>query len=127
VPQPQGSNDGPAGQAPAAAVALANPSPQPAQQAPPQAAPPAPAPAAAANRRPNYQLIQVAAVNDIGRARQLQLQLKDAGFDSYWESVRTGKGDIVRVRVSADRGAGSVAATLAALRKLGFDPILVNP
>jgi len=73
------------------------------------------------------QLIQVAAVNDIARGRDLQRQLRAAGFDAYWESVRTKKGDVVRVRVSVDRSTQNVQEVLASLRGRGFEPILVNP
>jgi cell division septation protein DedD len=48
-------------------------------------------------------------------------------MDAYWESVRTAKGDIVRVRVSVDPKTQSVAEAIAKLKALGFDPILVNP
>ncbi len=73
------------------------------------------------------QLIQVMAVHEIGRGRQLQRQLKEAGFDSYWEMVRTPRGDVVRIRVAVPRHAGRIDETLAALRRLGFEPILVGP
>jgi cell division septation protein DedD len=71
--------------------------------------------------------LQVAAVNDINRGRELQRQLRAAGMDAYWESVRTAKGDIVRVRVSVDPKTQSVAEAIAKLKAMGFDPILVNP
>jgi general secretion pathway protein D len=109
----------------AAAVAAAG--------APAAAATPAPAPADSVAdarlpaARPAQQLIQVSAIHDIARGRQLQLQLKEAGFDSYWESVRTPNGDVVRVRVAVDRQAGRIADALSALRRLGFDPVLVGP
>jgi len=73
------------------------------------------------------QLLQVAAVNDIARGRELQRKLREAGMDAYWESVRTNKGDVVRVRVSVDPATQSVAETLAKLKAMGFDPIIVNP
>jgi cell division septation protein DedD len=73
------------------------------------------------------QLIQVAAVSSIAKGRELQRDLRAAGFDAYWESVRTGKGDVVRVRISVDRATQSVAETLADLTRRGFKPILVNP
>ena len=75
------------------------------------------------------QLIQVAAVSDIAKGRELQRQLRAAGFDAYWESVRVPnkKGDVVRVRVSIDRATRGVVETLAELKKRGYDPILVNP
>ena len=87
------------------------------------AAPGAAAPAA------GTQLIQVVAISDVARARELQRQLRAAGFDAYWESVRQGdgKGEIVRVRVAVDRTRQSVAETIAELKRRGFEPTLVNP
>jgi cell division septation protein DedD len=68
-------------------------------------------------------------VAEIARGRDLQRQLRAAGFDAYWESVRVPgrKDDVVRVRVSVDRATQSVGEVLAELKKRGFDPILVNP
>src|SRR5262249_9794133 len=75
------------------------------------------------------QLIQVASVTDVNKGRELQKQLRAAGFDAYWESVRApdNKGEIVRVRVAVDRATQSVAATMAELQNRGFQPTLVNP
>jgi general secretion pathway protein D len=75
------------------------------------------------------QLIQVAAVDDIAKGRDLQRRLRAAGFDAYWESVRhpDRKGELIRVRVAVDRATQSVAGTLAELQKRGFEPVLVNP
>jgi cell division septation protein DedD len=73
------------------------------------------------------QLLQVAAVNDVARGRELQRKLREAGMDAYWESVRTKTGEVVRVRVSVDPATQSVAETLAKLKAMGFDPIIVNP
>jgi general secretion pathway protein D len=72
-----------------------------------------------------YQLIQVSAVHDIGRGRQLQQRLTEAGFDSYWESVRTTEGDVVRIRISVERRAARIADAISMLRRLGYDPVLV--
>ena len=73
------------------------------------------------------QLLQVAAVSDIGRGRELQRKLREAGLDAYWESVKTPKGDVVRVRVSVDLATQKVADTIAKLKAMGFDPIIVAP
>ncbi len=73
------------------------------------------------------QLVQVATVNEIARGRELQRQLRDAGFDAYWESVRTGSGEMVRVRVSVNQATQSVADTVAKLKAMGFDPVVVTP
>ncbi len=143
--------------APAPAPAPQSAAPQPAQASPPEATPAAPAlsqratlppPAAAEPPAPaapvtgafaaapgaaapaaGTQLIQVAAIGDLAKARELQRQLRAAGFDAYWESVRrpNGKGEVVRVRVAVDRARQSVAETLAELKRRGFEPTLVNP
>ena len=73
------------------------------------------------------QLVQVATVNEIVRARELQRQLRDAGFDAYWESVKTGSGEVVRVRISVNQATQSVADTVAKLKAMGFDPVVVAP
>jgi general secretion pathway protein D len=100
--------------APSAAIALA----------PPPAAAPSPAAPPAGG---GAQLIQVAATSDMARGRDLQRQLRAAGFDAYWEIVRGDKGDLVRVRVAVDRATRSVDDTLAALRARGLQPVLVAP
>lgn len=131
--------------APMPEPAPARPAPEPARiPAPPPAAPPvasAPPPTAVAKAdsgafaaRPSTspagstQLLQVAAVNDIARGRDLQRQLRAAGMDAYWESVRAQGGkDVVRVRVSVDPTTQSVADAIAKLKSMGFDPIIVTP
>ncbi len=82
-----------------------------------------PGPAAASGGN----LVQVAAVSQISRGRELQRQLREAGFDAYWESVKTRSGDVVRVRVSVDTATQSVADTIARLKAMGFDPVVVAP
>jgi general secretion pathway protein D len=74
-----------------------------------------------------YQLIQVSSVHDVGRGRQLQQRLKEAGFDSYWESVHSNEGDVVRIRISVERQARRIADALSTLRQLGYEPVLVDP
>ena len=71
--------------------------------------------------------MQVASVTEISRGRELQRQLRAAGFDAYWESVKTKKGDVVRVRVSVDTATQSMAETIARLKAMGFDPVVVTP
>lgn len=66
-------------------------------------------------------------MSQIGRGRELQQQLRQAGFDAYWESVKTRGGEVVRVRVSVDTATQSMADTLARLKAMGFDPIIVAP
>jgi general secretion pathway protein D len=114
---------------PATVLAAASSRPEPAAAAPARAAVAAMAAVAAASptRAKPYQLIQVSAVHDIGRGRQLQQRLQEAGFDSYWESVRTAEGDVVRIRISVERRAAKIADALSILRRLGYDPVLVGP
>jgi cell division septation protein DedD len=71
--------------------------------------------------------LQVAAVTEIARGRDLQRRLREAGFDAYWELVKTKKGDVIRVRVSVDQATQTVAETIAKLKSMGFDPIIVAP
>ncbi|MGH6609715.1 MAG: type II secretion system secretin GspD, partial [Burkholderiaceae bacterium] len=73
------------------------------------------------------QLLQVAAVDDIARGRELQRQLRAAGMDAYWESVTTKGKDQVRVRVTVDPAVQSMADAIAKLKSMGFDPIVVTP
>jgi general secretion pathway protein D len=107
------------------------PAPAPVQPKPSAATAPAPTGAFAASSAvptpASVQLLQVATVNDVARGRELQRKLREAGMDAYWESVRTQTGDVVRVRVSVDPATQSVADTIAKLKAMGLDPIIVNP
>ncbi|HEY4038742.1 MAG TPA: hypothetical protein VGM15_07970, partial [Burkholderiaceae bacterium] len=110
-----------AGRTPASASTAATVQAGPAAKADPL--PPNPAGSAGASP---YQLIQISAVPDIGHGRELQRQLKRAGFDSYWESVSTPEGDVVRIRVSVEREPTKIADAMSLLRQLGYDPVLVG-
>jgi general secretion pathway protein D len=120
-----------------AAPAVSNPAQRPGAPAtPPKVPSPAPAPSGAFVATPGAepprggtQLIEVASVSDVNKGRDLQKQLRAAGFDAYWESVRApdNKSDLVRVRVAVDRATQSVTATMADLQKRGFQPVLVTP
>jgi cell division septation protein DedD len=117
--------------------AMPGPGPAPSGEPPPSSSTGAPPPAAAPSSgafaaqgpAPNsgIQLVQVAAVDEIARGRELQRQLRDAGFDAYWESVKSGGGEVVRVRIAVNQATQSVADTVAKLRAMGFDPIIVTP
>jgi general secretion pathway protein D len=133
APEPQlPQRDAPEPQAPREAPAPA-PAPE-SKGAPTGSAAPPPAPSGATAAAPTetavpprmQQLVQVAALNDIASGRQLQQRLRDAGFDAYWESVRTSTGEIVRVRVAVDGARRSLDETLSELRKLGYNPIPVQ-
>ncbi|HKO67819.1 MAG TPA: type II secretion system secretin GspD [Burkholderiaceae bacterium] len=120
--------------APAVAAAPSRSSPAPAViggAAAPSATPPSSPredPPARAAQPGSSTLLQVAAVSDIARGRDLQRQLRAAGMDAYWESVRTKQGnDVVRVRVTVDPATQTIADAIAKLKAMGFDPIIVTP
>src|SRR5262249_52910725 len=86
-----------AAKTPTASAALAKP-------ATPKATPPAPreTPAnpdtAAAEPAPQMYAVQVAALADAEKVKQVQAQMTAAGLKSYTETVKTTKGDVTRVR-----------------------------
>jgi general secretion pathway protein D len=132
VPRSDAADPGDASraQAPAAApVATATSDPSGAAKLPASVSAsgtaPTPALASSAGASP-YQLIQISAVPDIGHGRELQKRLKQAGFDSYWESVSTPEGEMVRIRISVERQAARIADAMSMLRRLGYDPVLVG-
>jgi len=71
-------------------------------------------------------LIEVAVVDTMAHARQLQRQLKDAGLDAYWESVDTPAGQSIRVRVTVQSPRRTLSDTMAQLRALGYSPSVVS-
>jgi general secretion pathway protein D len=121
--------------APSAAPPPAAPpatAPTPAAPAPSSANPPSgnfAASASSSGTKGPQQLLQVMATSDVARGREISRQLRDAGFDSFWESVRLpGRDDeIVHVRVAVDPSVRDLNTTIAELRKRGFEPVLVNP
>lgn len=130
--RPVASEPTPAAATPAAVTpAAVSPVAAPASAPPATVASAAPSGAFAASQSapaaPGSNLVQVAAVSEISRGRELQRQLRAAGFDAYWESVKGKKGEVVRVRVSVDNATQSMADTIARLKSMGFDPIIVAP
>jgi cell division septation protein DedD len=65
----------------------------------------------------------------VARGRELSKQLREAGFDAFWESVRapTSAEEIVRVRVAVDPSPQALSAAIADLRRRGFEPVPVTP
>lgn len=105
---------------PAAPGAAATPA-TPAAAGPPGVGAAAPA----AKPAGTVHLLQVAAVADPSGARRVQQDLRRAGFDAYWESLRTSTGEIVRVRVVVDEARRSLAETVSELKRLGYNPVAV--
>jgi cell division septation protein DedD len=135
VPSPAQRQPGIEYPVPRSAPAAPAPAPAPQGSVPPASAAPASGSFAASASSPpvpagsRVQLLQVAAGTDVAKGRELTKQLREAGFDAYWESVREpGRNDeVVRVRVSVDRATQNVPATIAELKQRGFDAVPVTP
>lgn len=71
-------------------------------------------------------VVQVGTLSDAKLASALVEQLQAAGYAAYAEPVRTGKGELMRLRLGlgADQ---ALEAVLEDLRKRGFDPIVIRP
>jgi general secretion pathway protein D len=116
---------------PAAPAPVPTPTPAPAP-APASAAPPSgnfTASAASPRAKGPQQLLQVMATSDVPRGREVTRQLREAGFDAFWESVRMPglNEEVVRVRVAVDPATANMNSAIAELRRRGFEPLLVNP
>jgi DedD protein len=106
LPAPKEAGTAPVGEAPAPARPAAQPEKaKSAKTAPPKKEPartrakPKPKPAKPAIPPAEGQfVVQVSALADADRARQMQQQIAAAGVKSYTEIVRTAKGDVTRVR-----------------------------
>ena len=99
----------------------------PAKEAPKKAQPkpkpkpkPKPAPAKAAAPASGPYMVQVIALADAGRARELQQQLAGAGIKSYTEIVKTAKGDVTRVRAGPYPTREAAEKSLAQIKTLGL-------
>lgn len=103
----------------------AKPEPKPpAKEAPKKAQPkpkPKPKPAAKASKPANEPyVVQVIALADAGRAREMQQQLAGAGIKSYTEVVKTAKGEVTRVRAGPYATREAAEKSLAQIKALGL-------
>lgn len=103
----------------------AKPEPKPpAKEAPKKAQPkpkPKPKPAAKASKPANEPyVVQVIALADAGRAREMQQQLSGAGIKSYTEVVKTAKGEVTRVRAGPYATREAAEKSLAQIKALGL-------
>lgn len=96
----------------------------PAKEAPKKAQPkpkPKPKPAAKASKPVNEPyVVQVIALADAGRAREMQQQLAGAGIKSYTEVVKTAKGEVTRVRAGPYATREAAEKSLAQIKALGL-------
>jgi DedD protein len=106
------------------------PRPAPVEIAKAEASPPKPVPAKAAAKPAEKAangkyVVQVIALADAGRAKQMRGRIEDAGIPAYTEVVKTAKGDVTRVRAGpfATRGAAEKASER--LKALGMNGNIV--
>lgn len=131
----------PAPKSPAEEKKAAPPEPAPAPEAKPEPKPPAkeapkkaqpkpkpkPKPAAKASKPANEPyVVQVIALADAGRARELQQQLAGAGIKSYTEVVKTAKGEVTRVRAGPYATREAAEKSLAQIKALGLSGNIIS-
>ena len=119
-----------------ATPAVPPPPPSPAretlQETPKEAVKQTPKPAAAKPRaRPvakpdGKYVVQVIALADAGKAKQLQEKIAAAGIKSYTEVVKTSKGDVTRVRTGPYATRGSAEKAREQLKALGMNGNIIT-
>lgn len=124
--------DGESGKAPAVVAppskAPSPPPPKPAavESAKAAAQPPKPAPARSpakpAEKAANGKyVVQVIALADANRAKQMRSRIEGAGIPSYTEIVKTAKGDVTRVRAGPFATRGAAEKAREQLKALGMN------
>lgn len=111
------AGDGPAPAPEAAKPAAAAPA-KPAEAETPK--PPVKKAAAPAKHKDGRYVVQVIALADAGKARDLQQQIAAAGIQSYTEVVKTAKGDVTRVRAGPFATRKAAERARAELKKIGM-------
>lgn len=66
-------------------------------------------------------VIQVAALSDVAKARELQAKISVGGLKSYTEVVQTAKGPVTRVRVGPYASRDAAEKALPSLKRLQLD------
>ncbi|MBI4195501.1 MAG: SPOR domain-containing protein [Betaproteobacteria bacterium] len=66
-------------------------------------------------------VVQVVALSDAQKAKQMQQQIAAAGIQSYTEVVKTAKGSVTRVRVGPFETRGAAEKAQQQLKGIGFD------
>ena len=94
----------------------------------PKSAPPEPKPAAVENTKDSAKsaaagayVVQVAALSDAAKAKQLQKQMAGIGLKSYTEVVTTQNGDVTRVRAGPYATREAAEKARVQLKKAGLD------
>ncbi|MND00014.1 cell division protein DedD [compost metagenome] len=71
-------------------------------------------------------MVQVIALADAGKAKQLQEKIAAAGIKSYTEVVKTSKGDVTRVRTGPYATRGSAEKAREQLKALGMNGNIIT-
>lgn len=79
------------------------------------------APRPAAQAKGGNHVIQVIALADAGKAKQMQQQIASAGIRSYTEVVKTAKGDVTRVRAGPFTSRSAAEKAREQLKTLGMN------
>lgn len=82
--------------------------------------PPAKKTASAALSKDGRYVVQVIALADAGKAKNMQQQISAAGIKSYTEVVKTAKGDVTRVRAGPFATRKAAERAREQLKKLGM-------
>lgn len=94
----------------------------------PAAKAPEKAPGKAAAAKPGTFFIQVTALADTDRAKQVQQRIIDAGFPAYTQVIPAGKGSVTRVRAGPFVTRDEADKAQAALKAAGLEgKVAVNP
>lgn len=107
--------------APQEAAKKASPAPK---EEPPKQASPAPkveAPKKAAPAPAGPFVVQVVALTDAEKAKQMQQQISSAGIKAYTEVVKTAKGNVTRVRVGPFATRNAAEKAQQQLKAIGLD------
>jgi DedD protein len=104
---------------PPAARTEAAPAP-PAPKKPPESTP-------AAKPAPSGFVVQVIALADVAKAKQVQAQIAGAGIKAYTEVVKTAKGDVTRVRAGPFPTRAAAEKARDQLKAIGLSGNVVPP
>jgi len=87
----------------------------------PAPAKPEPAPAKAAGAASGQYVVQVVALSDARKAKQMQQQIVATGVKSYTEVVKTARGDVTRVRAGPFATREAAEKAQQKLKSAGFE------
>ena len=95
--------------------------PQPKDEKAPAPAKTEPAPAKSTNAQPGKYVVQVVALSDAAKAKQMQQAILKTGVKAYTEVVKTARGDVTRVRAGPYATREAAEKAQQKLKGAGFD------